>query len=261
MVHGLAEGPAWLVALEGSGLGHSLRSSLWLYPLVETLHILGFALLVGSIVAFDLRLISAPRGFDVEGWVRLLIPISASGLILAMAMGFLLFTTEATAYVRNPLFLAKMALLVLAPTSEAVQPSPSLLGPAREPLAFAAVGSLGFAVDAAILTALVNGLGAGPYAARLASFAVVVTLTWTLNRRLTFRAGRQGGTRYALYVLLAGIGIAVNMGVYALCLAWLPWTGVYPAVAAAFGTLTAMSLNFLTARHLVFARPSSGTRG
>lgn len=114
MEHGLVHGPAWLVALETSGLGHTLRSSLWLYPAVETLHITGFALLVGSIVAFDLRLLTAERGFDVERWVRLLIPVSACGLILAMAMGFLLFTTEATAYARNPLFLAKMALLVLA---------------------------------------------------------------------------------------------------------------------------------------------------
>lgn len=130
-----------------------------------------------------------------------------------------------------------------------------LLRRGREPLAFAAVGTVGFLVDATILTILVNGLGVGPYVARLVSFAVVVTLTWSLNRRLTFRAGPQGHDRYALYVLLAGIGIAINMAVYALCLTWLPWTAVYPAVAAVFGTLTATVVNFLTARHLVFARP------
>lgn len=114
MEHGLAPGPAWAVALEGSGLAQTLRGSLWLYPTVETLHIAGFALLVGSIVAFDLRLATAGRGFDVERWVGQLVPVAAGGLILAMAMGTLLFTAEATAYLRNPLFLAKMALLVLA---------------------------------------------------------------------------------------------------------------------------------------------------
>lgn len=107
-------GPALLVALEGSGLGQTLRGSLWLYPAVETLHILGFAVLVGSIVAFDLRLVRAPDRFDVEGWVRQLVPIAAAGLAVALPMGFLLFTAEATAYVRNPVFLTKMALLLLA---------------------------------------------------------------------------------------------------------------------------------------------------
>lgn len=114
MEHGLAEAPAWLVALETSGLGQALRSSLWLFPAVETLHIVGFALLVGAIVAFDLRLLTADGDFDVERWVRRLVPVAATGLILAMAMGALLFTSEATAFARNPLFLAKMTLLVLA---------------------------------------------------------------------------------------------------------------------------------------------------
>lgn len=107
-------GPPLLAALEGSGLGHTLRSSLWLYPAVETLHILGFAILVGSIVAFDLRLLAASDRFDVEAWVRQLVPVAAAGLTLAVPMGFLLFTAEATAYFRNPVFLAKMALLLLA---------------------------------------------------------------------------------------------------------------------------------------------------
>lgn len=114
MEHGLAQPPAWLMALETSGLAQTLRSSLWLYPTVETLHILGFALLVGAIVAFDLRLVAAAEGLNVESWVRRLVPVAATGLALAMAMGALLFTVEATAYARNPLFLAKMTLLVLA---------------------------------------------------------------------------------------------------------------------------------------------------
>jgi hypothetical protein len=106
-------GPALLVALEGSALGQELRQSLWLYPTVETLHILGFALLVGAIVTFDLRVLTAPAGADIAPWMRGVVPVAAAGLALAAAMGLLLFTAEATAYVRNPLFLAKMALLAL----------------------------------------------------------------------------------------------------------------------------------------------------
>jgi hypothetical protein len=114
MEHGLGEGPALLMALERSTLGFALRQSLWLYPTVETLHILGFALLVGAIVAFDLRVLTAPSAFDIAPWMRSVVPVAAGGLALAAPMGLLLFTVEATAYVRNPLFLAKMALLAVA---------------------------------------------------------------------------------------------------------------------------------------------------
>lgn len=116
MDHDLAPtGPGWLVALETSGLGESLRQSVWLYPLVEITHILGFALLVGSILAFDLRLIGvrAPL-LPTDALARLLLPVAVTGFALAVPTGLLLFTTEATALAGNPAFLAKLVLIGLA---------------------------------------------------------------------------------------------------------------------------------------------------
>ena len=49
-----------MVAIENNALATWLRSSAWGYPAVETLHILGLALLFGTAVAFDLRLLSMP---------------------------------------------------------------------------------------------------------------------------------------------------------------------------------------------------------
>ena len=114
MEHGAADGPALLAALEHSGLGDALRSSLWLYPTVETLHILGFALLVGGMAVLDGRIVTAPRRLDLEPWLRPCLTVARIGFVLAVTMGFLLFTAEATAYVRNPVFLAKVGLIVLA---------------------------------------------------------------------------------------------------------------------------------------------------
>lgn len=114
-------GPGWLVALETSPLGETLRQSIWLYPLVEIAHILGLALLVGSIVAFDLRLMGARAPLlPADALSRLLLPVAVAGFALAVPTGLLLFTAEATALVRNPAFLAKMALLVLALVNIAV---------------------------------------------------------------------------------------------------------------------------------------------
>jgi hypothetical protein len=55
-------GPAWLVWLEVSGLGQMMRRSAWLYPIVEIVHIVGFVILVGAVVMFDLRVLGLGRG-------------------------------------------------------------------------------------------------------------------------------------------------------------------------------------------------------
>ncbi len=59
-------GPAFLVYLETSGLATLMRQSLWLYPIVEIAHILGFVTLVGSVAMFDLRLLGFSRSLPVS---------------------------------------------------------------------------------------------------------------------------------------------------------------------------------------------------
>lgn len=90
----------------------ALRSSRWTYASVNAAHIAGFALLYGAIVPLDLRLMGAWRSVPVRALARVLVPIAAAGLLLAMAAGLLLFSTRAVEYAGKPLFLVKMALVV-----------------------------------------------------------------------------------------------------------------------------------------------------
>jgi hypothetical protein len=106
--HGAATGPAWAAALEQSGFAHAMRESLVLYPAVEVLHIVGFALLVGAIATYDVRLIA---GREPPASAQ---RVAAFGAALAVPAGLMLFTTEATAYLHNPVFLTKLALIGLA---------------------------------------------------------------------------------------------------------------------------------------------------
>ena len=104
-----------LAALESLPAIAALRESTYAYPLVNTLHIIGIALLFGSIFPLDLRLI----GWRVEtGGLdrlsRLLLPVAIFGLILAACAGLLMFATDARAYAASPLFQAKMLLILLA---------------------------------------------------------------------------------------------------------------------------------------------------
>jgi hypothetical protein len=57
----MAPGDALLGALEEGSIASAMRDSLWMYPLVETIHIIGFSILVGAVVMFDLRILGASR--------------------------------------------------------------------------------------------------------------------------------------------------------------------------------------------------------
>ena len=102
------------LALQESALGHAMRASPALYPAVEILHIIGFVVLVGSILALDLRLLGLARAIPIQPMAQLLLPMSRVGFLLAISMGFLLFSADASHVVRNPAFQSKLLLIAAA---------------------------------------------------------------------------------------------------------------------------------------------------
>ena len=102
------------LALQESALGHAMRASPALYPAVEILHIIGFVVLVGSILALDLRLLGLARAIPIQPMAQLLLPMSRVGFGLAISMGFLLFSADASHVVRNPAFQSKLLLIAAA---------------------------------------------------------------------------------------------------------------------------------------------------
>jgi len=111
MEHGLA--PGWAVALEASGLGEAMRHSTWLYPTANLLHLLGLVLLVGSMVALDLRLLGVAAAVPAAALSRFLTPVAASGLVLLLGSGFAMFAADAGPLAGNTLLQAKWALIAL----------------------------------------------------------------------------------------------------------------------------------------------------
>jgi len=104
----------WLSALETTSLARALRDSTWIYPLVNAGHILGVALLVGSIIPLDLRLLSAWKSWPLAPLWHVLTRTAATGLALAILFGSLLFITRATEYAVSPFFRAKMVIVIAA---------------------------------------------------------------------------------------------------------------------------------------------------
>lgn len=119
MEHAASTHP-WLIALEQSALGETMRSSLLLYPAVEVLHILGFILLVGSIVGLDLRLLGLSLGLPVAPFARHAVPLAMLGFCIAVPMGIMLFSTEATHVAVNSAFQAKLACIAIGLINAAV---------------------------------------------------------------------------------------------------------------------------------------------
>jgi len=93
----------------------ALRESIWMFPIVETVHVLGIALLAGTIAILDLRLLGVLfRGERVTTVGKQVLPLVWTGFAVLSISGVMLFAAEAAKSYSNPAFRLKLALLVLA---------------------------------------------------------------------------------------------------------------------------------------------------
>jgi hypothetical protein len=98
-------------------IGVAIRQSTWLFPAIETVHLLALAVLLGTIVIANLcalGIILRRRGIsqvvdDLASW-------TFSGLCIMLLTGILLFLSEATKCYNSPPFHVKMISLLLAIT-------------------------------------------------------------------------------------------------------------------------------------------------
>jgi hypothetical protein len=101
-------------AAESSALAAWLRASEWGYPAVESVHIWGLGVLVGTSVAFDLRLLGLGSRLPVDALARFLLPCARVGFAVAALSGALLFAMQATTFAAQSLFYLKMGSILVA---------------------------------------------------------------------------------------------------------------------------------------------------
>ena len=116
----MAHGPGPLGAIEGSPLAVAMRTDLWMYPIVEIIHITGFVVLVGSIVVFDLRLLGLSRSISARALSRHVLPRTLGALLAIVPTGLLMFMAHASDFVGNPAFQLKLGLILLAGANAAI---------------------------------------------------------------------------------------------------------------------------------------------
>ena len=103
-----------LETLELSSLAGAMKHSLWLYPIVEIVHIAGFALLVGTVAAFDLRLLGFARSTSIRALERSLLPWAWIAFLFIVPSGAAMFSAHAVDFASNPAFRVKLLLLLAA---------------------------------------------------------------------------------------------------------------------------------------------------
>src|SRR5271169_6578153 len=100
---------------ENSPLGEAIRDSRWLFPAIESVHLLGLAVIGGAVLVVNLRLL----GFGIvrqpaaqlwrDAW-----PWLMGSLAVMLTSGMMLFTSEATKLYYHGAFWVKMISLLLA---------------------------------------------------------------------------------------------------------------------------------------------------
>jgi hypothetical protein len=101
--------------LEQTTVGTTIKESLWLFPIIETVHIFGIILLVGATSILDLRLMGlAFRDESVSRLGGRFLPWAWAGFITQVTTGLLLFSSEATKMYVNTGFQIKMLLILTA---------------------------------------------------------------------------------------------------------------------------------------------------
>ncbi len=101
--------------LQHTSVGVTVSESLWLFPLVETIHIWGIILLVGTTGVLDLRLLGLIlTNQRVSEMHHRLIKWTWTGFAVMFITGSLMFASEATKMFENGAFRFKMFLIVLA---------------------------------------------------------------------------------------------------------------------------------------------------
>ena len=101
--------------LESQPFAVTISQSGWLFPSIETVHVLALTLVVGSIAMVDLRLLNlAYRDRTVKQLTVEVLPWTWGAFVVAAIFGTLLFASAATKYYGIATFRAKMILMVLA---------------------------------------------------------------------------------------------------------------------------------------------------
>ncbi len=105
---------SFLQSIQDSTFSTALRESVYMWGIVDGIHVLGLSIFLGMLLFWELKLFnSGVRGASVaETWARLA-PWILAGFVIMLVTGVLLFVSEPVRFYGNVFFRIKMVALVI----------------------------------------------------------------------------------------------------------------------------------------------------
>ena len=109
---------SWIVFFEwceATWLGTVVRNSIWMFPIIEAVHLTALCLMGGALLVVDLRMLGLGlREQSIDALVKHVRPWLAAGVAVMLSTGVLLFLSEAIKCFYNTSFWVKMITLPIA---------------------------------------------------------------------------------------------------------------------------------------------------
>ncbi|MDX7817959.1 hypothetical protein SJS43_02475 [Aeromonas caviae] len=100
--------------LQALPLADLIRRSTWAFPAIEVVHLVGIALLFGTILVVDLALLGVLRASPLKEAIPSLLTVTKTGVVLVAVSGALLFISDSLELWNNPAFRLKIIAIVIA---------------------------------------------------------------------------------------------------------------------------------------------------
>lgn len=101
----------WLASTQ---MSFAITDSHWIVPVSQIIHFFGLALLFGMAGMLDLRMLGLGRGIAIGEFSRRMIPWAATGFLLNLITGFIMFAGAPYMFSHNRAFGFKMLFIAVA---------------------------------------------------------------------------------------------------------------------------------------------------
>jgi hypothetical protein len=99
--------------LEATWLGEQMRNIFWLFPMMETVHFIGLAIMFGALLVIDVRVIGFGRFINMNAALKF-IPVAIGAFMVNLLSGIAFLCANPFRYFPNIAFQWKMGLIVIA---------------------------------------------------------------------------------------------------------------------------------------------------
>jgi hypothetical protein len=96
--------------LENTSVALWVGESLWAYPFMLSLHVIGLAIVVGILSMLDFKLLGSFKGIRTGSFLPL-VKFAWIGFLINAVSGVFLFTSQASYFVSSAVFLTKLACI------------------------------------------------------------------------------------------------------------------------------------------------------